>query len=126
MSGSVIFAALACSQLPAESVIRRGCGGEVCRAVRHVDQVRRMQRTRERRQAWTGNHDGVDIGCSDMAVARGVGGGLSDCVVGMAARHELDRHVSDNVPAFSQALQRRGSASAAIGATERFEEPAPG
>src|SRR5580698_6334223 len=83
---------------PAEGVVGDAGGGEVGGAVGHADQVGGVQRAAEFGEAWAADGDADDVGCGDVAVSGGVGCGFAECVVGVTAGHQFDRHVGYDVP----------------------------
>src|SRR5215472_720788 len=93
---------IGCRVDPREIPIDGACSEEVGRAVRHFDQVARVPWPGERREAGSRHRDTRDRPRCDVCRFCCVGGGLGEGVVGMAARHQLDCHIGNNVPALAQ------------------------
>ena len=96
MTGSAIFSGA--GVLPRKAAVGGAGGGEIGRAVRHVDQIGRVQRPAQRGHAGPRDGDALDLFRRDVALARGIGGGLGQRVIRMPAGHQLDRHVGHDVP----------------------------
>src|SRR5437016_8871716 len=93
---------LGCRVNPREVTIGCPCSEEVGGAVRHVDQIGRVQWPAKRREAGTRYRDALDRFRQDICFSGRIGSSLGESVVGMAARHELDSHVGDDVPGLAQ------------------------
>src|SRR5215472_12724979 len=114
------------SRVPMRSPDQLPGSEKVGRAVRHGDQIARVQWPGQRREARTRYGDALDRVRHDVRLFRGIRGGLCERVIGMPARYQLDRHVGDDVPAptkvTSDATARRTTVDAAV----NLKEPVAG
>ena len=124
MTGSAILAAVACVQEKPRSAApaarkKAGLWAMPIRSVGWRGPVKAVKPGRETVMR--------SMSCArEIAFSRGICGGLGERMVGMAAGHELDRHVGDDVPALPQIARRDGAARGAVLPAIDFEKSQAG
>ena len=73
-------------------------GQEVGMAVRHVDQVGRVDGSGKCSDTWSREGNGLDVIRRDLACSGRGGGSRGQRMGGVPARYQLDGHVRDYIP----------------------------